>query len=75
MAPVAVTLQKQLRSAGELPGETPHENAFQLRYLGPLQDVLKRLQRPSAEDVRQPEGAWKPLKRLRDSMAVQLRCA
>ena len=75
MAPVAVTLQKQLRTAGKRPAETPHEGAFQQRYLGPLQDALGRLQQPTVEDVQHPEGAWKPLKRLRDAMGVQLRCA
>ena len=75
MAPVAVTLQRQLAVAGSGAPETPHEEAFQQRHLVPLQEALLRLQRPSAEDVLHPEAVWKPLKRLRDAMAVQLRCA
>lgn len=75
MAPVAVTLQRQLRAAGGGAAETPHERAFQQRYLATLREALARLQQPAPEDVTHPEAAWKPLKRLRDAMAVQLRCA
>ena len=75
MAPVALALLRQLRAAGGGLAETPHEHAFQGRHLPALREALSRLQQPAAEDVQHPEAAWKPLKRLRDAMAIELRCA
>ncbi len=78
LAPVAVTLQNHLRTTVEGAGfgviETPHEAAFRARFLPQLQAALDGLQRPSAADVGRPDAIWAPLKRLRDALALELRC-
>ena len=78
LAPVAVTLQNQLRATvySEASGasETPHEAAFRARFLPQLQAALDGLQRPSEADVSSPNNIWATLKRLRDALAVELRC-
>jgi hypothetical protein len=77
LAPVAVTLQNQLLATVDARAdgsETPHEAAFRERFLPPLQRVLDGLQRPSEADVGRPDAIWTPLKRLRDALAVDLRC-
>ena len=78
LAPVAVTIQNHLRAtvdgAGSGAGETPHEAAFRARFLPQLQAALDGLQRPSEADVGRPDAIWAPLKRLRDVLALELRC-
>ena len=77
LAPVAVTLQNQLRATVDARAdgsETPHEAAFRDRYLPQMQRVLDGLQRPTEVDVGRPEAIWTPLKRLRDALATDLRC-
>ena len=78
LAPVAVTLQNHLRATADGAGggasETPHEAAFRARFLPQLQAALQGLQRPSHADVGRPDAIWAPLKRLRDALALELRC-
>ena len=78
LAPVAVTLQNHLRAtvegAGSGAGETSHEAAFRTRFLPQIQAALDGLQRPSEADVGRPDAIWAPLKRIRDALALELRC-
>ncbi len=78
LAPVAVTLLNHLRATVDWIGSgqsvTPHEAAFRARFLPQLQAALDGLQRPSEADVGRPDAIWAPLKRLRDALALELRC-